>query len=127
VSRPIGGVRRHPREGGDPISWFVAVFSLIGLIFLGLAWELWLAPLKPGGSWLVLKVLPLLAPLFGVLRGKRYTFQWSTLLIWLYFAEGAVRAYTDGGMSARLAFVEVALSLAYFASAVAFLRVKRGV
>jgi uncharacterized membrane protein len=100
---------------------------LIALIFLGLAWELWLAPLKPGGSWLVLKVLPLLAPLFGVLRGKRYTFQWSTLLIWLYFAEGAVRAYTDGGMSARLAFVEVALSLAYFASAVAFLRAKRGV
>jgi uncharacterized membrane protein len=108
-------------------AWLGAVSSLIGLIFLGLAWELWLAPLKPGGSWLVLKVLPLLAPLFGVLRGKRYTFQWSTLLIWLYFTEGVVRAYSDSGAAARLALLEVVLSLAYFASAVAFLRLKRGV
>ena len=95
---------------------------LIALIFLCLAWELWLAPLKPGGSWLVLKVLPLLAPLFGVLRGRRYTFQWSTLLIWLYAAEGATRAMTDGGLSARLALAELALSLAYFAAAVLYLR-----
>jgi uncharacterized membrane protein len=119
--------RGHPGAGRDPISWFVAVASLIALIFLGVAWELWLAPLKPGGSWLVLKVLPLLAPLFGVLRGKRYTFQWSTLLIWLYFTEGVVRGYSDTGFSARLGLAEVALSLAYFASAVVFLRSKRGV
>jgi uncharacterized membrane protein len=120
-------VRGHPGAGRDPISWFIAVASLIALIFLGLAWELWLAPLKPGGSWLVLKVLPLLAPLFGVLHGKRYTFQWSTLLIWLYFTEGVVRAYSDSGASARLALAEGVLSLAYFASAVAFLRWRRGV
>lgn len=108
-------------------AWLGAASSLIALIFLGLAWELWLAPLKPGGSWLVLKVLPLLAPLFGVLHGKRYTFQWSTLLIWLYFTEGVVRGYSDTGASVPLALAEVALSLAYFASAVAFLRLKRGV
>lgn len=108
-------------------AWLGAASCLIGLIFLGLAWELWLAPLKPGGSWLVLKVLPLLAPLFGVLRGKRYTFQWSTLLIWLYFTEGVVRAYSDSGAAARLALLEVVLSLAYFVSAVAFLRLKRGI
>jgi uncharacterized membrane protein len=108
-------------------AWLGAASSLIALIFLGLAWELWLAPLKPGGSWLVLKVLPLLAPLFGVLHGKRYTFQWSTLLIWLYFAEGVVRMYSDPGPTAALASLEVTLSLAYFASAVAFLRVNRGV
>jgi uncharacterized membrane protein len=108
-------------------AWLAACASLIALIFLCVAWELWLAPLKPGGSWLVLKVLPLMAPLFGVLRGKRYTFQWSTLLIWLYFAEGVVRGYSDGGASARLGLVEVALSLVYFGSAVAFLRPKRGV
>ena len=48
----------------------VCAASLIALIFLGLAWELWLAPLKPGGSLLALKVLPLLVPLFGVLRGR---------------------------------------------------------
>jgi len=119
-------LRGHPGAGRDPISWYAAVTTLIALIFLGLAWELWLAPLKPGGSWLALKVLPLLAPLFGVLHGKRYTFQWSTLLIWLYVAEGAVRAYSDSGTAALLALAEVALALGYFASAVAFLGSRRG-
>ena len=106
-------------------AWRSACACLIALIFLGVAWELFLAPLKPGGSWLALKVLPLMAPLFGVLRGKRYTFQWSTLLIWLYAAEGATRAYTDSGLAAGLALVELALALAYFASAVSFLRASR--
>ena len=103
-------------------AWGAALACLLALIALGLAWELVLAPLKPGGSWLVLKVLPLLAPLFGVLRGRRYTFQWSTLLIWLYVAEGATRGMTDGGMSALLAWVELVLALAYFGFATAFLR-----
>lgn len=95
---------------------------LIALIFLCLAWELFLAPLVPGGSWWVLKVLPLLAALPGALRCRRYTLQWSTLMIWLYAAEGATRAYTDPGASAALAAGELALALAYFAAAVATLR-----
>ena len=107
-------------------AWGAALACLLALIALSLAWELVLAPLKPGGSWLVLKVLPLLAPLFGVLRGRRYTFQWSTLLIWLYVAEGVTRGMTDGGMSARLAWVELALALAYFGFATAFLRATSG-
>ena len=37
-----------------------ACASLIALIFLCLARDLWLAPLRPAGSWLVLKALPLL-------------------------------------------------------------------
>jgi uncharacterized membrane protein len=106
-------------------AWLGAVACLVALIFLGLAWELFLAPVRPGGSWLVLKVLPLLAPLRGVLRGYRYTFQWSTLLVWLYVAEGAVRAWSDTGLSARLGAIELALSLAYFAAAVAYLRATR--
>jgi uncharacterized membrane protein len=119
--------RRNAAMGRDPVAWYLAAACLVALIFLCVAWELFLAPLKPGGSWLVLKVLPLLAPLFGVLRGKRYTFQWSTLLIWLYFAEGVVRGYTDTGVSQALGLLEVALCLGYFVSAVAFLREKRGV
>lgn len=102
-----------------------ACSTLIALIFLGLAWELWLAPLRPGGSWLVLKVLPLLAPLFGILRGKRYTYQWSSLLIWFYAAEGLVRVWTDPGVGRVLAAIEVALSLAFFAAIVAYLRSSR--
>lgn len=106
-------------------SWRAAVACLLALMALCLAWELVLAPVKPGGSWLALKALPLLAPLFGVLRARRYTFQWSTLLIWLYLAEGATRAMSDSGLSARLAMLEAVLALAYFASAVAFLRATR--
>ena len=106
-------------------AWLTACATLIALIFLAVAWELFLAPLKPGGSWLVLKALPLMAPLFGVLSARRYTFQWSTLLIWLYFAEGAVRAYSDSGISAALAAIEVALCLGYFAAAVLYLRSTR--
>lgn len=96
--------------------------SLIGLIFLCLAWELWLAPLRPGGSWLVLKVLPLLVPLFGILRGKRYTYRWSTLLIWLYFTEGVVRAWSDAGLASHLGLAEVVLSLIFFAAAALYAR-----
>ena len=106
-------------------AWLAACASLVALIFLCLAWELFLAPLRPGGSWLALKALPLLAPLFGVLRGRRYTFQWSTLFIWLYAAEGATRVMTDTGLGAQLALAELLLALVYFAAAVLYLRSTR--
>lgn len=100
----------------------VASASLIALIALCLAWEAWLAPLRPGGSALMLKVLPLLVPLFGVLRGRRYTYQWSSMLIWFYFTEGVVRAWSDKGLSAQLAWGEVALALVFFVSASLYAR-----
>lgn len=100
----------------------IASACLIGLILLGLAWELWLAPLRPGGSWLVLKILPLLIPLFGILRGKVYTYRWSTLLIWLYFTEGSVRAWTDPPPGSWLGMLEVILSLGFFFSAAWYAR-----
>lgn len=102
--------------------YYCCVTSLIALIFLGLAWELWLAPLRPGGSLLALKVLPLLAPLFGILRGKIYTYQWAAMLILAYFAEGAVRAWSDHGLSGRLALAETALTLVFFAGCVLYVR-----
>lgn len=102
----------------------IASASLIALIFLGLVWELWLAPLRPGGSWLVLKVLPLMVPLFGILHGKLYTYRWSTLLIWLYFTEGVVRAWSDVGLAAVLAGIQVALSLLFFTAAAYYAHLK---
>ncbi|MES2771550.1 MAG: DUF2069 domain-containing protein [Pseudomonadota bacterium] len=102
-----------------------ACISLIALIFLCLAWELWLAPVQPGGSWLVLKCVLLLAPLFGILRGKRYTYQWASMLILLYFTEGVVRASGDLGLSQRLAMLEIVLSLLFFVSCVAYARLTR--
>ena len=99
-----------------------ATISLVALLFLCLAWELWWAPLRVGGSWLALKALPLLAPLFGLLRGKRYTHQWVPLLALAYFTEGVVRITTERGLSAWLAGAEIALAVALFGSAVLFVR-----
>ena len=102
-----------------------ATFALVLLIGLCLAWELWLAPLRPGGSLLALKALPLALPLAGVCRGRRYTFQWSSMLILAYLAEGATRAWSERGLSQQLAIGEVVLSLAFFAAAVGYARMTR--
>lgn len=99
-----------------------AVLSLVLLIALCLAWELVLAPLRPGGSWLVLKILPLLLPLHGVLKRNIYTLQWASMLILLYFAEGLVRATTDAGLSATLGWIEVGLACIFFLCAILYLR-----
>ena len=100
----------------------VCLVSLWGLILLCLAWELWLAPLRPGGSLIALKALPLALPLAGFLQGRRYTFQWSSMLILAYFAEGATRAWSDSGLSRTMALLEVLLSLAFFVAAVSYAR-----
>jgi len=96
--------------------------SLVLLILLCVAWELVLAPLRPGGSWLVLKVIPLLLPLRGVIKRDLYTMQWSSMLILLYFAEGIVRATSDKGLSATLGWAEVALTCVFFACTILYLR-----
>ena len=107
---------------------WMAVGSVLGLIVLGLAWELALAPVRPGGTWLAIKVLPLCLPLAGLLRRRLYTYRWVSLLVWLYFTEGVVRATSDRGLSARLALLEVALCLLLFAACVLHvrLRLKKG-
>jgi uncharacterized membrane protein len=98
---------------------------LCGLIFLGLAWELWLAPLRPGGSWLVLKVLPLLLPLRGMLHGSRYASKWLTLLVMIYFTEGVVRSVTERELSQWLAMAETAMACALFVTAIVHVRSTR--
>jgi uncharacterized membrane protein len=100
----------------------IAALSLIALIVLCVAWELWLAPLRPGGSLLALKALPLALPLSGIVKGKRYTYQWSSMLILAYFAEGVTRAWSEKGLSQNLALIETGLSLVYFAAAVSYAR-----
>ena len=102
-----------------------ACASLLALIFLCLAWELWLAPLRPGGSWMALKSLPLLAPLLGILNGRRYTYQWASMLILAYLAEGVARAFSDSGLSSKLALVETLLALVFFACTVFYARLSR--
>lgn len=100
-----------------------AVASLLALIVLGTAWELFLAPLRPGGSWMALKVVPLLFPLLGVIRRNVYTMQWSSMLILLYFAEGIVRATSDRvALSAMLGWMEVVLAAVFFLCSIFYLR-----
>ena len=103
--------------------YFGAVGSLLGLIALCIAWEWLLAPLRPGGSWMVLKTLPLLLPLRGVIKRDVYTMQWSSMLILLYFTEGVVRAFSDkGSLSAALAGVEIGLVCIFFFCTVFYLK-----
>ncbi len=102
----------------------LAVASTLGLIALGLAWELWLAPLRPGGSWLALKVLPLCLPLAGLLKNRMYTYRWLSLLVWLYFLEGVVRATSEPVPAAWLAALEVLLSLTLFVACALHVRLR---
>lgn len=102
-----------------------ASLSLILLIALCLAWEGWLAPLRAGGSWMILKGAILLLPLFGVLRGKRYTYKWLSLFIQFYLLEGLLRATSDHGLSQWLAIGETLLATVLFAAAVLYIRATR--
>jgi uncharacterized membrane protein len=102
----------------------LAMASLLGLIVLGLAWEMWLAPIRPGGSLLALKVLPLCLPLAGILKNRMYTYRWVSLLVWLYFTEGVVRAWSDRAPGNYLGLIEVLLCLTLFAACALHVRVR---
>ena len=100
-----------------------AIGSLVLLIVWLVAWEVVVAPLHPGGSWLALKAVPLLIPLGGVVKRDIYTLQWSSMVILLYFTEGVVRAWSDKlPLSQFMAMGEVVLVCIYFACALLFLR-----
>ena len=99
----------------------VACVALIALIFLCLLWEALLAPIRPGGSLLMLKALPL----FGLLRGRVYTYQWTPFLALAYFSEGIVRAWSEHGVSRHLALTEAILALALITFSAIYARLAR--
>jgi uncharacterized membrane protein len=105
-----------------PVAWTraVAVGSVLALIVLGLLWELWLAP--TGDRTLAVKVLPLVPAIAGLMRYRMVTYRWVSLLVWLYFTEGVVRAASDRGLSAALGLIEVLLCLLLFAACAAHVR-----
>lgn len=113
----------------DPVTrrWqVIAVAGTLSLLALGVLWELWLAPLRPGGSFLVLKVVPLLFPLSGLFAGRRYTFQWAAMLMLAYFTEGVVRAWSDLGPSQYLGMLEIVLSVIAYSAMVIYCKRTRG-
>ena len=106
-----------PKESWRLCAWF----SWFALVVLCILWESILAPIKPGGSWAVIKVIPLLFALKGIWQGRSYTMQWASMLIMLYFIEGVTRL-NDIGLSAYLAGAEVALSLTSYIALLAYLK-----
>lgn len=108
-----------PRE---TFSRGLALYALIALFVLCLAWELWLAP--TGRGTLAIKALPLLAPMLGLWRYRLYTFRWLSLMVWLYFAEGAVRATSEPGPARWLGSLEVLLSVLIFVACAMHVRLR---
>lgn len=102
----------------------VSLFCVVALIVLGLAWELRLAPLPGGTGALAFKVLPLTFALSGLLKHRLYTYRWLSLLVWLYFTEGVVRATGDHGLSQQLAIIETALSVSLFVACAVYVRLR---
>ena len=103
---------------------WLALGSLGGLIVLGLAWEMWLAPIRPGGSLLALKVLPLCIPLAGILKNRMYTYRWVSLMVWLYFTESTTRAWSERPPGNYLAMLEVLLCLLLFTACALHVRIR---
>ena len=103
---------RSQASAREHLSRNLALGALIALFVLCLAWELWLAP--TGQGTLAIKALPLLLPMLGLWRYRLYTFRWLSLMIWLYFAEGVVRATSESGAAVWLGSLEVLLSALIF-------------
>ncbi len=112
--KPISAIGAAPTTPGPVVraARALALAGLLGLIVLGLAWELWLAP--TGRGTLALKVLPLVLCVAGLLRHRMVIFRWLSLLVWLYFLEGVVRATSEQGMGRALAIGEIVLTLQLF-------------
>jgi uncharacterized membrane protein len=93
--------------------WIALAVSLLGWTFVGYPWLL-----------CCLAILPLLAPLSGLLRGQRRTYAWATLFVIPYL----MFALTEALVNPRarwMAALCVALAFAWFCAMVAFLRLSR--
>ena len=105
--------------------FYTASLSLIGLIILNLFWEIFYNPLNNMGSLMVIKSVILLLPLSGILKKNRYTYQWSSMFILLFFIEGVVRFYSESGVSQSMALCQIILSCIFFLSTMFFCKVTR--
>lgn len=120
MSAEAAGTAHVSRNRVALLHW-LAIITLLGLIANALAWELFIAP-GAGSALLALKALPLLMPLFGILRGRRYTYQWAPMLVLAYFVEGVMRGYADGGSVAGAAWTQAVLATAFILSAAYYAR-----
>ena len=119
---PIPAPSRAALQAACQLWRLLSVAQVAGLIVLGSLWELWLAPLKPGGSLLVFKVLPLVFVLPALIRGWVKPYQLWTMLILLYLCEGIVRGMSDPGLSSTLGWIETVLAAGSYATLMLYVR-----
>jgi uncharacterized membrane protein len=101
------------------------VLLTVALIVLGFAWETTLAPLRPGGSLLAFKVLPLVLVLPALWRGRIRHYQLWAMLILAYLCEGVVRGMSDGGRSSLLGWIEAGLAVAIYLAILRYVILRR--
>jgi uncharacterized membrane protein len=121
-SGPDAAAASAPLPPSQPVArlrW-ISLALLLGLVLLCVGWELWWAP--TGSGTLALKALPLVLCLPGLWLHRMYTYRSLSLLLWLYFTEGTVRATSEGGLGQQLAALEVLLALALFTSCTLYIR-----
>ena len=99
----------------------LALAAFVDLFILCVCWEWFISPLRPEGSWLILKALHLLLPMRGIWKGNVYTMQWASMLILLYITEGLVRI-TESGWNFYLAILETVLATVAFVSLLMYLK-----
>ena len=102
----------------------LALASWVALLALTILWETWLAPARHTPLfWLVVKGVPLLAMLPGLLRDWPKAYLGSCLLALLYFIEGVVLAWTlraeplSAFGTLLLAWVEIVAAVVFIVSA----------
>jgi uncharacterized membrane protein len=118
-------VAERPRTAGGARWLRLALIAATALMLLELLWELLLAPLRPGGSGLALKALPLALLLPGVARGALRPRQLLAFILLPLFAEGLVRALTEAGRHALVAGTAAAIAAGAFTALVLSFRAER--
>jgi uncharacterized membrane protein len=111
----------------DVARWLrVGVALVAALILLQVLWELLLAPVRPGGSWLALKALPLALAWAPLARGSPRARFVVLLLLLPCFAEAMTRTVAESGRHALVAGMAAALTAAaFFALLLSFRAAKR--
>jgi uncharacterized membrane protein len=100
----------------------LAVAATLALALLELLWELALAPLRPHGSWLALKAVPLALLIPGVAHGRRLPRQALALALPFYAGEALVRTIAESGRHALVAAVACATAGVAFVALLAWFR-----
>jgi uncharacterized membrane protein len=93
--------------------WAAVAASLLAWILVGYPWPI-----------CVIAVVPLLAPLNGLVRGKRYTYAWATLFAIPYLAF-ALTELLANPQARWVAGLSLLLVFAWFCTMILFLRASR--